>query len=635
MAIGRLSQEAQNSLLRFCIVVLDIHNKQSEFRTKLEAIDVAYARYKQAEACEEGSGVDTPAGNTPCGVDAQDITNPIVVSQVDSYFSYLNDVYLSGYPIFPVIGTPSTLLQTEQLQAIIDDHATRGRYQRQLSLSFKGDIKYNVSAIEVDWCALDLYSIASNISEPTKDPKVDKSIYYINKLKALDMYNVIMDGRVAPVDIPMSGEYAGYIEIISRIELKRRLAYYAESGYGYFTAQAMRSSLGRPTSGPSPIYGYYKEKPQISDYLNKNAIRNAQIMDWPSYLANSGSTNKTDRLSSMSDIYEHTTLYARIVPDEHGIDAPKRGTPQIWKLCFVNHEKLVYAQRIFTIYDCLPIFFAQPHEDFFDYQTKSVAENAIPFQDATSKLLAIRLHAARRALVDRAIYDQAVLSPNDVNSPHASAKIPMKANSMLGTKTIEQIYHAIPFDSRGTETVLQDMSLLSQMADDMNGVNKPQRGQFQKGNKSRKEWDDTMAGSYGRMRNCALLIEYQQMLPIKEQIKLNIFHKGVAGQYQNRTSGEVYEITAKELEELRKTVNNFQLADGLLPADKIASTEFIIQGMNMISTSQPLQLALGSMLPQMFMYLMNVGGVKNLEQFMPQTPATGGKPPQGGQGGAA
>ena len=619
--IGRLTVDAQISLVKYCNVILDIHQKQQDLRNKMEFIDVAYARYK-AEQVGGTDGVDdSPAGQVACGINIDEITVPIVVSQVDSYVSYLNDIYLSGYPIFPVISTPNTILEGEQLQAIIDDHAVRGRYQRQLALSFKDSIKYNFSAIEVDWCALDLYNFTSNYLEPTKD-KVEQTQYYINKLKALDSYNTIMDGRVNPVDIPYYGEYAGYIEIISRIELKRRLAYHESSGNGYHTSQAMTSQLSAIASPTTDLFGYFTEKPQISKLINNRALRQGQMMDWVAYLTEEKRKGGVDRLQRMSDMYEYTTLYARIIPEEHKImNVPKKGTPQVWKLCFVNHEKLVYAKRIFTIYDMLPIFFAQPLEDGFSYQTMTTAENAIPFQDANSKLFSIRLNAARRAVVDRAIYDSVALNPNDVNSPYPAAKIPFKANALLGGKKLDDLYKSIPFDAKGTETVIQDMRMMSDMADDMNGVNKPQRGQFQKGNKSRKEWDDTMAGSYGRMRNTALMLEYQQILPIKEQLKLNIYQYGVAGSYQNMNTGDVYEITAKKLEDMRKIVNNFKLADGLLPADKIASTEILTGGIQLLSSSQILQQTMGPMLPKMFLYLLSVGGVRGLEQFMPQVQA--------------
>jgi len=630
--VGRLTADSQLSLVKYCCVVLDIHQKQQELRDKMEYIDIAYARYKASQATGSDGVDDSPAGQVACGINIDEITVPIVVSQVDSYVSYLNDIYLSGYPIFPVVSTPDTILQGDQLQAVIDDHAVRGRYQRQLALSFKDAVKYNLSAVEVDWCALDIYNFTSNYMEPTKN-KVETTQYYINKLKSMDTYNTIMDGRVNPVDIPYSGEYAGYIELISRIELKRKLAYYEASGNGYHTSQAMGSALSATSSPTTDIFGYYTEKPQISKLINNKALKNGQMMDWVAYLTDQKKRQGVDRFSRMSDLYEHTTLYARIVPEEHKImNVPKKGTPQVWKLCFVNHEKLVYAKRIFTIYDTIPMFFSQPLEDGFAYQTSTTAENAIPFQDANSKLFSIRLNAARRAVVDRAIYDSTALNPNDVNSPYPAAKIPFKANALLGGKKLEDIYKSIPFDHKGTETVVQDMTMMSSMADDLNGVNRAQRGQFQKGNKSRKEWDDTMAGSYGRMRNCALMIEYQQMLPIKEQVKLNIYQHGVSGNYQNMNTGQVYEIDAKKLEEMRKNVNNFKLADGLLPADKIASTEMLTGGIQLLSSSQVLQQTMGAMLPKMFLYLLSVGGVRGLDQFLPQTPAAApGQPATGTQ----
>jgi len=91
----RLSAEAQASLLAYCKIVLDLHQRTNELRNKMEFIDIAYARYKYTQN-NTGNGEDPIAGDVPCGVDVDDITVPVVVSQVDSYVGYFADIFLSA-----------------------------------------------------------------------------------------------------------------------------------------------------------------------------------------------------------------------------------------------------------------------------------------------------------------------------------------------------------------------------------------------------------------------------------------------------------------------------------------------------------------------------------------------------------
>ena len=107
----------------------------------MEAIDVAYARYQTAEGAERES-----CGNQqlpdPLGRDR--IVAPIVISQVDSYSAYLSDVFLSGSPILPVVSTPANRKYAEQLETLIDDHATIGGYARQMLMFIKNAVKTNI-----------------------------------------------------------------------------------------------------------------------------------------------------------------------------------------------------------------------------------------------------------------------------------------------------------------------------------------------------------------------------------------------------------------------------------------------------------------------------------------------------------
>lgn len=635
----RLSKETQDSLVRYANIVLDLHSRTSAYRDKMEFIDVAYARYQTEQATNPGED-RSGAANQPCGVNVNDITVPIVVSQVDAYVGYFADAWLSGFPLFPVVSSYQDRSEAEQLESIIDDHSIRGRYARQLLLNFRNCAKYNFSAIELDWCPLNIYNVTDALTQlGTQNSKGQNKLapetFYINQLNTWDTYNTIWDYRVHPVDVPYHGEYAGELSIISRIELKRELAYYNATGNGYNTTQALQSALAGRAEATG--FQYYTERPQITELVVNKDLHRLGLFDWISWIRGQKQGNMASRIAMMSDVYERLKLYVRLVPNEHGMHGvPNAGTPQVWKLVFINHEKLVYAARVYSLYDMIPVFFGQPFEDGFGMQTKSIAENGIPFQQAASDLFSIRMNSARRAVVDRAIYDPKALNSADVNAPYPAAKIPLRDGQTLAGKKLDDVYKHIPFDSRGTETVIQDMGQVINMADMLNGINQGIQGQRVKGNKTRKEWDDTQEGAKNKMRLPAIGIEYQQMIPIKEQIRLNIFQYGVDGAFQSQTNAQVYQINAQKLQEMRKKVMSFKVADGLTPADRLASTPVIQEGMAMIQQSPLLQASLGPVLPHMFVHFMSLGGVKSFEQYLPQIDkAAQAAPPQAPPAGTA
>jgi len=110
------SKDSQAKIVEFSQRVLTEHKKFSSYLTKMEAIDVAYARYNatvdSATGVVSGQGID--AATTPVGVmNLPSTTPPVVISQVDSMVAYLADVFLSGTPMFPVVSSPQTKKQAE------------------------------------------------------------------------------------------------------------------------------------------------------------------------------------------------------------------------------------------------------------------------------------------------------------------------------------------------------------------------------------------------------------------------------------------------------------------------------------------------------------------------------------------
>jgi hypothetical protein len=603
------SKESQTKIIEFSQRVLTEHKKFSSYLTKMEAIDVAYARYQAtidpATGVASGSGID--AATTPVGVmNMPSTTPPVVVSQVDSMVAYLAEVFLSGTPMFPVVSSPENKKLAEQLETLLDDHSTIGGYPRQLLLFLRDGVKYNFSAIETDWSSIEQYSVLDDMLQPgVRGVKKDNKSY--TKLNRLDPYNTVWDYNVAPGDVASEGDYAGYISILSKTKLKRKLQRLADSGEAFNVREAVK--VPNPYNTAEQL-GFYRVHPQVSDYIS--ARKPISGINWYTYL-----TGKEDSAAVNTDNFEYFTFYARILPSEFGLNSPSPNTVQIWKFVVVNSSVVVQAKRIISAYDYLPILFGQPLEDGLGYQTQSIAEGSIPFQQAAATLFNISFNSARRAVSDRALYNPDLISSSDINAPVPAAKIPVKSNSLNPQFKIQDAYHQIPFDARGTEGALQSGMQIVGFGDKMSGLNAPSQGQFQKGNKSVQEWNDTMGGSDGRLRLPALTLEFQVFQPLKNILKLNIYQYGDDAELVSQKSGKTVKIN---IDELRQSVLAFRVADGYTPKSKLAGTESLGMAMQMISQSPILQQAYGAMLPAMFSHLMQLQGIRGLEEYTPQPP---------------
>lgn len=607
--ILKLREDAQKKVLEYAGKVLEKSKNFEGLKNKMDAIDIAYARYTAARQKPSTDGVDPlPAtSGVACDIFADDdVVPPIVVSQVDSYVAYLADVFLSGSPLFPVVSSPAKQVFAEQLEALMDTHANIGGYARQLLLFIRDGAKYNFCALEANWDSMSQFSVTDDINVPG-GRGVKKNNKKFTRVTRLNPRNVVWDYSLPPGDVAEHGDFAGKLERLTRTKLKRLLNKWQAEGKAYNIDKAFQF-IGSNSVGMTPNY---REDPQISDYVVTGIPHG---VDWDAHFEGTKGRKNMPGPNVTGAIYEVFTLYARIMPADFGITAPSPNTPQIWKFVIVNNALMVFADRIISAYDYLPILFGQPLEDGLGYQTQSIAEGEIPFQKAANTLFNIRFAAARRAVSDRALYIPDMISPSDVNSKAAAPKIPV-AISALSNKTIGDAYHPIPFDMRGTETTIQDASTIVQFSRDLHGVNGPRQGQFQKGNKSVAEWNDTMGGSDGRLRLPALTLEHQVFSPLKSILALNIFQYGEDGTVISQVTGRELNV---EVDKLRKAALAFKIADGYTPKSKLASTEVILAGMQMIGNSPILQQSYGARLPAMFAHFMSLSGVKGFEQYDPQ-----------------
>lgn len=565
---------------------------------KIGAIDAAYAQHiKKADVDEADT---SQIGNL---LNQDKIIPPIVTAQVDSMVAYLADVFLSGSPLFPVVSNPADRNIGEHLEILLDEHANVGGYVRQLLLMLRDGVKYNVSAIDTNWTAVDQYSVIDDVRAPENARGLSRASRMFTSITRIDPLNAFWDTSVPIGDVSRLGDYAGYVELLSKTKLKTYLNKLTIAKKSINNAAALTSTIA---SGSSMTPNFLEHE-QVSDYaMLKKAFT------WDMVFADTANSNMQGKVNLYDgSVYEKVTAYVRVLPSDLDIKTAAANTPQIWRFVIINSKVLVEAERVMSAYEYLPMLFGQPIEDGLGYQTKSTAESVIPFQESATTLFNIRFAAARRAVSDRALYNPSMIEPDDINSPNPAAKIPVIIKPITGS-SFAQAYQSIPFSMMGTEGAIGDARQIVSFAQELTGLNNAQQGQFQKGNKSVQEWNDVIGNSNGRLRTAALLYEAQVFSPLKSILALNIYKYATTETVVSQKTGEAATI---DIDILRKAALAFKVSDGYSPKAKLASLDTLAAGLNTIMNSPILQQAYGASLPNIFAHMMQLGGVTGLDQY--------------------
>lgn len=527
----------------------------------------------------------------------QNVTVPVVMPQVEAAVTYQSSVFLTGSPIFGMVAPAAEEDTALQYQAIMEENSIRGGWVQQLQIFFRDIFKYNIGAVEVDWGREVTEAVETDLSfQAGKEGKPKQVIWEGNTLERWDLYNTFFDTRYKPTEIYKNGEFVGTTKLMSRIHLKKFINELPDKMISNVKA-AFESGMGtQGGSGTGGIESYYIPQINPAALMQIDPKRTTDWMSW------AGILDRPQGEIQYKNLYEVTKLYARIIPADFGLRVPSANTPQVWKFYIVNHQVLIYAERQTNAHGYLPVLFGQSNEDGLGFQTKSLAENAKPFQDISSALVNSAMAARRRAVSDRTLYDPSRVSEAHINSDNPSAKIPVRPAAY--GKPINEAVYAFPFRDDQSAVAFQELPQMMQMANTVNGQNQAKQGQFVKGNKTQHEYADVMNNANGRDQMTSMLLESQVFTPLKQILKLNIM------QYQAGVS--IYSPSAQSTVKidpvaLRKSQAQFKVTDGLTPTDKqIGGDDFTVAIQTMGSSPQ---IGAGYNLAPAFSYMMKTRNV--------------------------
>lgn len=607
-----ISFDAQDSLVRYTNECFRVMSRSYNFRQRMQVIDRTYQRELDYTQAQQRARVYNEQGDPS---KMQNVTVPVVMPQVESSLAELSDMFLTSYPMFPMFSKPQMQDAALQMETTIGEQGVQFGWASELLQCLRDALKYNLGVAEVVWENKKVWSVANDALTNIKHGTPTETIYAGNAIRRIDPYNAILDTRVDPFKLADEGEYAGYTKIVGRVRLKQlvsemdptktmnvRLAF--ESGVGTYTTNSSSSGYFVPQVNPLAMI----------DPSTVSGIGNS--INWMAWAG----LEDTKQIAYSGDVYEITYLYARIIPSEHKLQVANRNSIQIWKFVIVNRKVCIFAELQSNAHNLLPIIVAQATEEGLGYQNKSFADNAAPFQALATALYGSGIESQRKKVYDRILYDPSKVNKADIENTSPVARIAIKQEA-YGKPLSEAIY-PIPYRDDQAHMIFGVADSILQMADIANGQNRVDRGQFQKGNKTREEFTKVMDGSEARPRMMALVLENRFFTPIKTILKLNTLQYQPPVDLFNRNTKTTVAIDPTLL---RKTAMEFRMADGLMPTDSYINMQ-LFQNILQIVQTFPMILQQWDIMGMIF-YWLKLEGATWVNDFQIQQ-APPGIPPQ-------
>jgi hypothetical protein len=524
----------------------------------------------------------------------QNVVVPVVAPQVETALAYLTEVFLSSYPIFPVVSRPQLQDEALMIETLLGESAVHYQWVRHLGMALRDGLKYNLMGVEVDWREEKIWAIANDPLANLSQGTPVETVFAGNMMKRMDMYNTFYDERINPAENHIRGDYVGYVEMLTRIELKKLFLSLEKTNTMNATA-----AFQAGTSGSE--FNYYL--PEINPVQIARARGSLELGNSMNWLAWAG--EERDRKINYSGMYEVGYFYVRLIPKEIHLSG---GVPKIYKFIVVNGKVPIYFKQMTNAHDYLPIILGQPIDDGYGLQTKSFADNSTPYQQLATSLYNSGLASQRKKVYDRIFYNPARINKSDIDKVDPIARIPVKTEQYAAA--ITDAYSIVPYRDDGVASIFQIGREVIDMADIAAGQNRVQRGQFQKGNKTRYEFQETMINSDSRQRMMAIFLESSFFQPIKHILKSNILQYQPPQKIYNRQTKAEVEIDPVAL---RQKIWEFQVADGVLPAAQLVNLELLNSAMQ-LAFSAP-QMAQEWDIMGMFAYSMKLQGAKWVDDF--------------------
>ena len=354
--------------------------RRDQYIDLFRVIDREYYGYLLRDQDDAKRNRDNALGK---GLKPTDEKLSLIFAQLDEAVTFLLTVLAPDEAIYTAQAPADQQKVASGFAALMNKHAEFYHHYRHLALFLQGALRYNIGAFGVSWEESFGNVIRKEKNTAGVRETIRTKVFMGNALTAFDVYNLLLDPTVDPVDVPEKGQFYSYVERTTPFRLRK-----AAADMDFHNVEDFLNSQQRQ-------FLYYQEHPVTrNDFGTGDANYST---DWAAIFA------ATEETKDIAEFREHNDMYAWIIPSEFGLS--KEDNHQIWRFQIGSDTHIFNAQPMINSHGMLPINIAVPFEDHFQMDAKGAAERLIPHQRFASFVLNTHQRAVRKKLYGLTIYD--------------------------------------------------------------------------------------------------------------------------------------------------------------------------------------------------------------------------------------
>lgn len=419
---------------------------------------------------------------------------------------------------------------------------------------------------------------------PQKEKVREMAVTYEgNEIAAIDPYSFYPDPRVPMSEVNRKGEFVFWKD---NVGLHRLKSLQAEGKIKYVDKI--------PALSVDP-YG--------TASLESNRAVRAGGEDSP---GRANSSSSWDRVSSYVEIFQGSV---EIIPAELGLGESQLPTKFIFSIA--NRGQIIQAEPLALDHGMHPVAVNEPYSMGYSFGQLGMSDYLGPMQDHMSWLVNSHMDNVRTALNNMFVFDPSRIEFQDLKTPGAGKLI--RAKKAAYGQDIREAIHQFQVQDV-TQNHIRDFQLFMKIGDSLSSITDNLRGmQDSGGRKTATEVRTSGEAAASRLAALARYISAQALTDLTEQMCMN---------NQQNLSDEFY-IQVVGIDGMRNPIKigpemltgdfHYPIHDGTLPLDRVAMLD--VWKEIFIGVSQSPALSSRFNLVEIFKYVAELGGARNIEKF--------------------
>lgn len=538
---------------------------------------------------------------------AVSIVIPYSFSTISTVVTYLIQTFAGRMPILPVTATKKEFIQAAVgMEAVLQYNSDHTRLITHLFQYLNDVLVYGVGIMRCQWKTehkmRTLWKPSSKfgfgkilLGSSMEKTRAKQLVYEGNDICSIDPFMFFPDPRVPMAEVNKRGEYVFWRTFEGK----------------HFLLKLQADGVMKYVDKVAPL-----TQPSTTDSVNQSAR---------GLLAGAQATAGFESaLNGRQDIYQMDQGTIEIIPAELGIGP--ENTPKKYLFTWLNRTQIVQCEPFDTDHDIHPVSVSEPYSMGYGFGQPGLLDYMGPLQDLMSWLVNSHIDNVRTVLNNMLIVDPSRIEMQDLKEPGAGKLVRLK-RAAYGTDVNAAVKQLEVADVTGGH--IGDFEQLMKLADMMGAVSDNLRGQQDNGGrKTATEVRTAADAGTSRLAMLAKRISTQGISSLTDMMSSNIqqfltddFYIDIIGQ------GQAQDSPLRVTPQMLVGDFNFPVHDGTLPADKVAMLDVwkeIMMGIIQDSTGQLRQ---QFNIVSIFKYVAQLGGAKNIDQFInPQGPPPPGSP---------